>query len=355
MGADNLFQSSKEEKKSASQVGGTVATGKIIGIIFVIVLIVIIGQNFFKRAPKEPVEKKEVIQTADMSNVQLNLGGNETAEKILPLPPPKIHVPPVLPPPDFARNAADIQAEMTRLKSPSLVFSATNETESPRCDDGGANSNNALFANQVASDKVQTVKAKFQGNTSYKIFQGKVIPAILETAINSDLPGMVRAIVQEDVYSETGEVVLLPKGTRLVGQYNSKVAVGQTRIYIIWSRALTPNNVDISLGSPNTNALGEAGMEGAVDTHFWKIFGNSILLSIIGAAASEVGAQNSNSAVGVYGNPYQTAVTQGILNSSNVVLQNNMNIQPTIHVNQGSIIKVFVARDLDFSGIRNQS
>lgn len=343
------------EDQQSPKVAGQLHAGRYAGIVFVIIVALILLLNFLKHSPSEPKEPTTTIQAADTNAIRVNLGDNESAAKLRLLPPPPVHLPPVLPPPDFM-SAERSQQEETRLKSPSLVYSVET-TEAAKGEESCApgNNSNLSFAGQISNDKVPTVKAKQQTHTSYKIFQGKVIPAILETAVNSDLPGMVRAVVNEDVYGETGNIVLLPKGTRLVGQYNSQVATGQTRVYIIWSRAITPNNMDISLGSPNVNPLGEAGMEGEVDTHFWQIFGNSMLLSVIGAAASSVGAQNSNSQIGVYGNPYQTAVTQGILNSSNSVLQNNINIQPTIHVSQGSVIKVFVARDLDFTSVMSAS
>lgn len=347
---------SSVEEKPVTKVAGPMQMGKYAGIILMIVVVLILLQNFFKSSAPEHKEQTPIIQAADTTNVRVDLGDNDSAAKLRILPPPPVHLPPVLPPPDFVNNAERSLQEETRIKSPSLVYSADTNKDATKSDENTNTGNaNLSFADQISNSKITIVKAKQQTQTNYKIFQGKVIPAILETAINSDLPGMVRALVNEDVYGETGNIVLLPKGTRLIGQYNSQIATGQTRVFIIWSRAITPNNIDIAIGSPNTNALGEAGMEGTVDTHFWKVFGTSMLLSVIGAAASEVGTRNSNSEIGVYGNPYQTAVTQGILNSSNSVLQNNVNIQPTIHVDQGSIIKVFVARDLDFSGINGAS
>lgn len=347
-------KNSAVEEKIRSSVAGPLPINKYGGIVILIILAMILGQYFFKQPNPIHKDQTPTIETADINVIHVDLGGNESAAKLQLLPPPAVHVPSVLPPPDFASNAQQSQEEETRLKSPSLVFSADSGSDNVKGENNSNISNaNLAFANQVSNDKITTVKARQQTNTKFKIFQGKTIPAVLETAVNSNLPGMVRAIINEDVYSETGTNVLLPKGTRLVGQYNSQLTMGQTRIYIVWTRAITPYNIDIAIGSPNTNALGEVGMDGLVDNHFWKVFGTSMLLSVLGATASEIGVRNGNSDVGVYGNPYQTAVTQGMLNSSNSVLQTNVNIQPTIHVAQGSIIKVLVARDLDFSSVSN--
>jgi type IV secretion system protein VirB10 len=196
---------------------------------------------------------------------------------------------------------------------------------------------------------VVTVSAKRNTNVRYKILQGKLIAAVLETAVDSDLPGMVRAVITKDIYSDAGDVVLLPRGTRLVGQYNASLSTGQTRVIVAWTRAITPQYIDIALGSPNTDQLGQAGMGGEVDTHFWKIFGTSALLSVLGVAASSTNTGSNQNQLN--GNLYQNAVSQGVLNTSNTVLQTKINIQPTVRIAQGSLIQVFVARDLDFSAM----
>jgi type IV secretory pathway VirB10-like protein len=304
--------------KPIPKVAGPFKTGKYIGIIFIAIIATIVGQHFIKHPSKTALPSTPVIETAD------------TEEQA--------------------------KTEATRLKSPSLVYSSTTAAEAPVKQTNTSSGNpNQFFADQAANAKIITVSAKQLTHTDYKILQGKVISAVLETAIDSDLPGMVRAVIRNDVYSETGDRVLLPKGTRLIGQYNSSITMGQTRVYILWTRAITPADIEIALGSPNINAIGEAGMGGKVDTHFWKIFGTNMLLSVLGASASQYAANASNTNTGVYGNPYATAVTQGILNNSNSVLQTNGNLPPTIHVKQGSVIQVFVARDLDFSGVAAES
>lgn len=177
--------------------------------------------------------------------------------------------------------------------------------------------------------------------------QGTVIPAILETAINSDLPGFVRAVVSRDVRGFDGSTVLIPRGSKLIGQYKSGVAAGQTRAFIVWSRVLTPQGVSIDIASPGADRLGRGGLDGETNTHFFRRFGASILLSVLNAglnAASNNGNGGDNTAI-IIGSPQQAS------NIASIALQREIDIPTTITVAQGAPIRVFVARDLDFSGV----
>ena len=184
------------------------------------------------------------------------------------------------------------------------------------------------------------------GDRETIIAQGKLIDAVLETAINTDQPGLLRALVSNDIYGDSGQTVLLPRGSRLIGQYNSDVARGQSRVFIIWQRVIRPDGIDVQLDSGGTDSLGQAGIEGNVDNHFFAMFGAATLLSIIGASASTVGVQpqdNNNSL-----STYRSSVSQGFSDAANTVLGTFVRIKPTITIHQGTAIKVFVARDLYF-------
>jgi len=195
------------------------------------------------------------------------------------------------------------------------------------------------FAAQTGQDAVPTSHVQRLGHPDQVIAQGAVIPAILETALNSDLPGYARALVGRDVRSYDGSKVLIPRGSRLVGQYKSAPDTGQSRMLIVWTRLLRPDGVTIQLGSPTTDVLGEAGLSGKVDRHFLRRYGSAILLSLVGGLASAGGAANTV----VIG-----TATQGT-SAATVALQNDVKIPPTVRVPQGAPIQVFVARDLDFS------
>jgi type IV secretion system protein VirB10 len=245
---------------------------------------------------------------------------------------------------------AQIAAAQRRLTAPSQAYSAksggaTADSTNPFAKIMDANND---FANSVANQPVNTMTAQQQEVTDYKIFQGKIIPAVLDTAVNSDLPGMVRATISEDVYGETGREILLPRGSRLIGQYNSAVKTGQVRVYIMWTRAITPQQIDIRLASPGVDSLGRAGLAGAVDNHFWEIFGTSLLLSVMAAGVADIETNNSDS---LYGNPYQYEVVESFSDNSNAILEKQLEIKPTITIDQGEPVRVMVAQDLDFSDL----
>ncbi len=198
-----------------------------------------------------------------------------------------------------------------------------------------------LFAARASSDTPPVVRAVNIGDQSAMIVQGTVIPAVLETAVNSDLPGFARAIVSADVRSFDGSRILVPRGSRLIGQYKSAVSTGQTRAFVIWSRLIRPDGISIQLGSPAVDQSGAAGLSGSVDTHFWDRFGSSILLSVVSGLAGSLGGDSSTVVIGTASDAQSAA---------SIALQTDGKIPPTIKVPQGTPIQVFTAKDLDFSG-----
>lgn len=345
------------QQKTTPAVGGGGKVVKYLSIVVMVILVIILGRGFFETPEYE--KKKETAEivkpAASTTETPLNLEiSGEKAPASQPIVP--VREPPPPPPPSIlpSRNVeSSSQADQTRIKSPTSIYGpteATKTTENQRRSGIAGGDPNTAFLEQAANTTVVTVAAKRTTNMDYKILQGKLIAAVLETSINSDMPGMVRAVVSKDVYGDTGRRILLPRGTRLIGQYNSVLKVGQSRIAIAWTRAITPDHIDIALGSPSTDELGRAGMTGDVESHFWQIFGTSALLSVLGVVAGNNATTTTSSGASDY-NPYTGAVTQGVLNSSNQVLQSRINIQPTIRVVQGSLIEVFVARDLDFSSL----
>jgi type IV secretory pathway VirB10-like protein len=171
-----------------------------------------------------------------------------------------------------------------------------------------------------------------------RIAEGKMLAATLETAISSDLPGRLRAVVTGDVWSEDGSRRLIRKGSRLIGDYRSGLVRGQTRVFVIWTRLLEPDGTDLAIGSPGTDDLGRAGLTGTIDRHFVERFGAAFLLSLIGSATTA--SQG--------GNTFVINTSQGFGQVAQDSLQDSINIPPTIYVDQGAPVQVFVARDLVF-------
>jgi len=205
------------------------------------------------------------------------------------------------------------------------------------------------FAGRVGSDSVETVYATRIRNAAAMIIQGTLIRGVLETAIQSDLPGFIRAQVAHDVYSFDGSRRLIPKGSRLVGQYKSGLERGQARLFVVWTRVVRPDGVSIELGSPGTDLLGRAGLTGDLDTHFWKIFGASTFLSVVDGAI-DVAVERARRRGGEGGDGYRD-VGSDTSDAASIALEDSINIPPTIYVDQGTSIQVFVAKDLDFGTV----
>jgi len=202
------------------------------------------------------------------------------------------------------------------------------------------------FSAKVGNSNVDVAHSSRLHDLSHTAPQGTVIPAILETAINSDLPGFVRAVVSRDVRGFDGTTVLIPRGSKLVGQYRSGVALSQTRAFVVWSRILTPDGVSIDIGSPGTDPLGRGGLEGETDTHFFERFGSAILLSVMGAGLERLADSNNNGNTAIIIGSQQQASQV-----ASIALQKQIDIPVTIKVPQGTPLQVFVTRDLDFAGV----
>ncbi len=205
--------------------------------------------------------------------------------------------------------------------------------------------------------------ATYIGDLNSVIIQGKVIDAVIETAINTDLPdGILRGIISRDVYAEKGNRVLIPKGSRLIGKYNTEVKFGQARVFIIWDRVIRPDGVDAILDSQATDLLGRNGVYGKLDNRFFEIFGSSILLSSISvafaiAASSVAGDTESSQSSSVGGNvventnPETEAIKAAVENVGGKVSEIAEELlinKPRVLVNQGTKIKVFVNKDVHF-------
>ncbi len=176
---------------------------------------------------------------------------------------------------------------------------------------------------------------------NFLITAGTSIPCTLQTAMDTSTPGYVSCLIGQDVYSDNGAVVLMEKGTKVLGEYRSGMRQGQRRLFVLWTRAATPAGVAIGLASPASDALGRAGFDGNIDTHFWERFGGALLLSIVDDTSSAIASRND---------PNGT-VTRVPSDASAVALQNSINIPPNLTKAQGSQVAIFAAQDFDFSGV----
>ena len=228
-----------------------------------------------------------------------------------------------------------------------LAFAAgtagTGITSGRRTGQGIGQTANEAWLETAAQEGIETAYAVNLPHPDRLIAQGTLIPGVMETAIQSDLPGGIRAVVSDPVWSADGSSILLPAGSRLIGQYRSDVAIGQTRVLVAWTRAITPDYRSVSLGSSGADALGRGGQGGKVDTHFAQKFEAAFLVSIVTGLAN-IGTSAVTAA------PYlNESIDDGIAASAdaaNGTLEEYLSIAPTIHIDQGSPVTVFVQRDL---------
>lgn len=170
--------------------------------------------------------------------------------------------------------------------------------------------------------------------------KGTFIDCTLETAIDSTLPGMTTCVTATDTFSADGTVVLLDRGTKLIGETRGEARQGQARVFVVWTEARTPAGVVIELDSPGTDALGRSGLEGRVNRHFWQRFGAAALVSAIdGAVQSKLESSRGGTVV------LDPTASEDVLTG---ILRSTVSIPPTIRVRNGARIQVLVARDVDF-------
>jgi len=173
--------------------------------------------------------------------------------------------------------------------------------------------------------------------------KGTFIDCTLETAIDTTLPGLVTCITATDTFSADGDIVLLDRGTKLIGETTGQLRAGMARVFVLWNEARTPDGVVAPLESPGTDELGRSGLPGQVDRHFFERFGAALLISVIDGAVQAAARSGSDGAVIVNPSTSTQIMTE--------VLRNTINIPPTVLKHQGDRIQVFVARDIDFGSV----
>lgn len=234
-----------------------------------------------------------------------------------------------------------LQSPVGGAGEPAQTGGADGQTE------GSARSTpNALDALRQSS-AIGEARASMLPNRNYLVTAGTLIPCILQTAMNSAQPGYTSCLIPRDVYSENGRVVLMEKGTKVLGEYHGGIQQGQDRLFVLWTRAVTPQGVRIDLASPGSDALGRAGIAGAVDTFFWARFGSALLLSLVDDAAYIAGQSVSG------GNNNFNNTTHTPSEGAGIALQNSINIRPVLKKNQGEEVGIFVAKDFNFADVYN--
>jgi type IV secretion system protein VirB10 len=310
---------------------------------------------------------KATQQAKEQPDLALASGG---AFRPAPPPPVLMQAPPALPMPPATQTpsifASVGQHEMTPAESPIFAFSGGTASEavaavnaslpappvgtgasSPSQVDEPPSRLSAMLKPTVLSGS----KARLLPHPDMMLTMGTMIPCTLQTAIDSQLAGYVKCVLPQDVRSTTGNVVLLDRGTIVVGEIGRGLVEGQDRVFVLWDRAETPDHAVIDVSSPGTDELGRSGLPGRVNNHWWERFGGAIMLSVI-QGALQTGtalAANSGQSSGTFFNSFQSNGSE----VADTALQATINIPPTLEKNQGDNVAIFVARDLDFSDVYN--
>ncbi|WP_156894463.1 TrbI/VirB10 family protein [Rhodobacter xanthinilyticus] len=236
-----------------------------------------------------------------------------------------------------ALSAAQINSDMVALRNESSGGSGSGAGTSGAT---GADAFRRAGAKASAATQSEVI-----ANPAHTIVQGTVIEAALETAINTDLAGNVSAVVSRDVWSFDMTRVLVPRGSKLFGRYDSDVSPGQRRVLIAWDRLITTDGQTVVLAAFGTDRVGRSGLSGRVRTHFLERFGSAALISVIGAVPALAAAKYASNEVAA-----DTAKDVGtdLGNAVGDAMTDYLNIPSTISVDQGAVVMVRVDTDLEF-------
>ena len=250
---------------------------------------------------------------------------------------------------------AEHQARLAQVQGASGVVGAAGAGGLGAGSGGGGKNSIAQFGNPAGGDRWALASKVEPPHSAFELRAGFVLPAVLMSGINSDLPGQIMAQVSQNVYdTPTGKHVLIPLGSRLVGTYSSDVGYGQARVLIAWQRIDFPDGKALDIGSmPGADGAGYAGFSDKTNNHYVRLFGSAILLSAVTAgisysqqAGQQPGSVNNSPTAG---SAMSEALGQQLGQVTGQLLAKNMNISPTLEIRPGYRFNVMVTKDLVFA------
>lgn len=240
-------------------------------------------------------------------------------------------------------NSGSLNAENQAENSP---FMATSSQTDLANDERRPQEN--AFANSLKPTQTPSVRAVQRGKMDYVLAKGTNILCTLDTQIITTRAGFTRCLITRDIYSANGKVLLLEKGSKIIGEQTTAMLQGQARVGILWNEVTTPKGVTVQLASPAAGQLGAAGVGARVKYHFWQRFGGAIMISLIGDLGdSYANRQNSGDGQRI---SFENS-SEAAQDMATEALKNSINIPPTAYINHGTLINIMVARDVDFSGV----
>ena len=266
-------------------------------------------------------------------------GASRTAAELAPASQPAAAVT-VPPPNDAMAIPMPMSGDMT-----SGTGAASAPAVSPAAGGGTASATAPATASRNTVAVTAAVAARVLPTRRFLLPKGAFIDCTLETAIDSTLPGLTTCVTATDTYGSDGQVVLLERGTKLIGETRGQVQQGAARVYVMWTEARTPTGVAVPLESPGTDELGRAGLPGVANRHFWERFGAALLISLIDGgvqAAVQSGSRSNGTII------YTPTGSHDIMTE---VLRSTVNIPPTVVKPQGDRVQALVAHDVDFRAV----
>lgn len=323
----------------------------------IVLLLVVVAVWLFKsgtNTTEKPKQRDEKVSISD-SPTSLPLPPMPAAQETPPSQDAIALAPPMPTPPPPTRGLSNAPS------GPSLLqrrISASNE-ESSAGEGSNATSAAPVTTTQLPGGvETKPTSAQALGHPDTLMQRGTYIRCVLETRIISDIPGFSTCLVTEPVYSFNGHTLLLPKGSKLLGSYSG----GPTgrRMAVIWDRILTPSGIDVNMSSPGMDNLGGSGIPGHYSAHWAQRISSALLISLLSDAFKYEAAKNGppTTTVGqgfVSQTPFESNTAQTIQSLSDQAVREAANRPPTVTINQGTIIYVYVSKDVDFSGVVSRS
>ena len=335
--------------------GSLVKTLGLIVVLIVAAFLIVAVNSGGSKNPKSKKDKEQERQNQQIAN-RLPPITIPPSQQTNTAPPPVATAPAAAVPEDNTRTGADWSDR--KLDGTILVGSnmgnsapggsyAVQPVQQGQSGQGFGSGQTTPLGTKLESTVTVTRSAAMLSDRNYLITKGTSLDCVLETAMDSTLPGITTCRLTRDIYSDNGRVLLLDRGTQMVGEFQGGVRQGEARFFVLWTRAKTPNGVIVSLDSPGADSLGRSGHAGWVDTHFMERFGAAILMSFVKDGItylSQRGGGSDNTYI------YSGSGTGGekIVEK---MLESTINMPPTITINQGEHIQIMVARDLDFSTV----
>lgn len=339
------LDSKKKNNVSKVLMGGI---GLVAMIIFVLAMMSLFKNNNTFEAP--PEEQPEMVR-----NIQPKLLVLEREPEPEPLPPPRATTTEEVWQEAQHGNTVIVQQgqanqpppEPDRRLSGSVMIPVGGSSSSSSAPGEESTQRDTPLSNRLHPTVTAKTKAQQRADLTYLLKKGTNIACTLDTKIVTTHPGITRCLVTKDVYSSNGKVLLIERGSEVIGEQTTSMLQGQAKVFVLWNTIDTPQGVTLDIASPSADALGASGQDAQVDRHFWERFGGAIMLSLIDDGLVILGDRVNKGGSSVS----YDSTSDTIENMAAEALKNTINIPPTGYVNQGTILNIMVARDVDFSPV----